>query len=277
MHHDVASLWNFYYDSPLGRVAQRSLQHTLRGLWPDVKRQTVAGYGFAAPLLRPFMAEATRTLCLMPARQGVMHWPADGPNTATLVEAGRWPVPNGFIDRLIVAHAIESEPHLDMLLEEIGRVLAPEGRVIIIASNRSGIWARADSTPFGIGRTFSFGQLERLLASHELDPVTRAAALYSPPSKRGFWLRSANALERFGLKLDARRVAGAIVVEATKHVYALPKGNAKESTSLAFHPLGVRRPRPVGATSNDGMASRLKSPATRSRKPPQNGGEQNHG
>lgn len=272
MHHDVASLWKFYYDSPLGRVAQRNLQESLRAIWPNVRGQTVAGYGFAAPLLRPFMAEAKRTLCLMPARQGVMHWPADGPNTATLVNEGRWPLANGFVDRLIVAHAVETESDLDDLFDEIWRVLAPEGRVIVIATNRSGIWARADSTPFGIGRTFSYGQLERGLAQHDLSPVSRSAALYCPPSDHRFWLRSAQWMERCGLKLDARRVAGALMVEATKQVFALPKGGATaRSRRSALNPVRVL-PRPANARDAAQDPRRLKPRVHLPMKGPGNGG-----
>ncbi len=256
MHHDVTSLSGFYYASALGRSAQRSLQQALRGIWPETRGMTVAGYGFAAPFLRPFMGEAKRTLCLMPARQGVMHWPHDAPNIAALVDSGRWPIANGFVDRLIVAHAVETEGHLDDLFEEVGRVLAPEGRVIVIAPNRSGIWARADSTPFGLGRTFSYGQLERMMASHDLTPVSRAAALYAPPSERRFWLRSARAVERFGLRLDAQRVAGALLVEATKRVYAMPRGK-REGVRQMLQPIRVL-PRPVGATCEGDIAAQEK-------------------
>ena len=254
MHHDVTSLSGFYYASDLGRSAQANLQAALRGIWPNCRGMTVAGYGFAAPFLRPFMGEASRTLCLMPARQGVMHWPHDAPNTAALVDGGRWPIANGFIDRLIVAHAVETETDLDDLFEEVGRVLAPEGRVIVIASNRSGIWARADSTPFGIGRTFSYSQLERMMVQHDLTPASRAAALYAPPSERRFWLRTAKTIERMGLGLDAQKVAGALLVEATKRVYALPKG--KPATARrALAPIRVM-PRPVGARTKGGLAAR---------------------
>lgn len=254
MHHDVTSLSGFYYTTALGRAAQRSLQHALREIWPQTRGMTVAGYGFAAPFLRPFMGEAARTLCLMPARQGVMHWPHEAPNVAALVDSGRWPIPNGFIDRLIVAHAVETEGHLDDLFEEIGRVLAPEGKVIVIAPNRSGIWARADSTPFGLGRTFSYGQLEQMMENHDLTPVSRAAALYSPPSTRRFWLRSTRTVERLGRSLDAQKIAGALLVEATKRVYALPKGKRDRVRGM-LQPVRVL-PRPVGASYEGDLAAR---------------------
>ena len=113
MHLDVIALRNFYYASALGRLAQRMLQARLRTLWPDVRGMTVVGFGFAAPLLRPFMEEAERTLCLMPAQQGVCPWPVEGPNLAALVEETLWPLPTGFADRIILAHGLETceRPH----------------------------------------------------------------------------------------------------------------------------------------------------------------------
>ena len=58
MHLDVLDLRAFYYRTPLGRSAQRVLQEALRELWPDTRGLTVVGFGFAAPMLRPFLADA---------------------------------------------------------------------------------------------------------------------------------------------------------------------------------------------------------------------------
>ena len=52
------------------------------------------------PLLRPFRLEAARTLALMPAAQGVIQWPREGPNAAVLTESYQWPIQTGFLDRL---------------------------------------------------------------------------------------------------------------------------------------------------------------------------------
>lgn len=254
MHLDIAALWDFYYTHHLGAVAQRSLQRTMRGVWPDVRGMNVMGYGFAAPFLRPFRKEATRTLCFMPEAQGAGVWPRDGLSSTALVRPEQIPLPNGFVDRLIVAHAIEAEPRLDALMEEIWRVLAPEGRVLIVAANRRGLWARTDNTPFGIGRPFSARQLDRLLVDHNLTPQSHAGALYFPPSDRRFWLRTAATAERFGRKVDAQRFAGALLVEATKQVLALPKNGVKARSGRLLDPIKGLAPKPVkpvGAANRD--------------------------
>ena len=79
MHLDVQDLRNFYYRNALGRAAQKSLRDRMTELWPEAKGQTVVGFGFAAPLLRPYLKDARRVITLMPGPQGVMPWPAGRP------------------------------------------------------------------------------------------------------------------------------------------------------------------------------------------------------
>ena len=130
MHLDVLDLRNFYYRTQLGRVAQRAIRDRVTALWPPMAGQTVAGYGFAVPLLRPYLAEARRVIALMPAPQGVMAWPAGQPNVAVLAEETLWPVPTGLVDKLVVMHGLETSERPGELLEECWRVLGPGGRAM---------------------------------------------------------------------------------------------------------------------------------------------------
>ena len=68
MHLDVVELRRFYTSTRLGHLVQHEIRDQLRALWPNVKGQSLVGFGYAAPFLRPFLEEATRTLCLMPAQ-----------------------------------------------------------------------------------------------------------------------------------------------------------------------------------------------------------------
>lgn len=245
MHQDVVDLRSFYYRTRLGRTAQRALQDALRGLWPDTAGMTVVGFGFAAPLLRPFLADARRVLSLMPDQQGVMPWPAGQPNLSALVEETAWPIPAGVVDRLIVAHGLETCERPGALLDEIWRTLAPGGHVVFVVPNRSGIWARRDVTPFGHGRPYSFGQLERLLRAHRFAPERHAAALYGPPSHRRFWLQTAYLWERIGRRFDPKLIAGALLMEASKRIYARPPSGSKVAVPGPLDVLdGLTRPKP---------------------------------
>jgi len=245
MHMDAVDLRQFYYRTPLGRVAKHTLRRALRALWPDLRGQALAGYGFAAPFLRPFDDETARTLCLMPAQQGAFHWP----------------VQPGFFDRIVVAHGLETSERPGALLEEVNRCLAPGGRAIFIVPNRAGLWARRDATPFGHGRPYSVGQLERLLQEHGFEPERHAAALYALPSHRMFWLKLAKLLEATGRRLDAQPLAGVILVETTKLAFAAPRTGVRARSALEVLE-GLTAPAPKPA---NGRAARALARMSRNR------------
>ncbi|WP_212524155.1 methyltransferase domain-containing protein [Actibacterium sp. MT2.3-13A] len=233
MHLDVLDLRNFYYRTNLGRVAQRAIRDQVLEFWPEAKGQSVAGFGFAVPLLRPFLADARRVIALMPGQQGVMPWPAGMDNVSVLSEETRWPLPTGLIDKLVLMHGLETSEHPSAVLEEASRVLGPGGRALFIVPNRAGLWARRDATPFGFGRPYSLGQLEAQLKRHGFQPEHHRAALFAPPSHKRFWLKTATVLERAGRRVSSYYAGGVIMVEASKRVYR-PAGPGLEEV--------VRRP-----------------------------------
>jgi SAM-dependent methyltransferase len=239
MHLDVQDLRNFYYRSALGRAAQASLAARMREFWPEAKGQTVVGFGFATPLLRPYLADARRVMALMPGPQGVMPWPSGLPNVSVLTEETLWPLETGHVDKLVLLHGLETSERASDLLEECWRVLGPGGRALFIVPNRAGLWARRDRTPYGFGRPYSTGQLEAQLRKHQFLPERHLGALYQVPSEKRLWMKSGPALERIGRRMPSFIASGAFMVEATKLVYP-PKGQVQRDKALK--PVGVLNP-----------------------------------
>ena len=128
MHLDVQDLRNFYYRSTLGRAAQKSLRDRMLSLWPEAQGQSVVGFGFAAPLLRPYLKDARRVLTLMPGPQGVMPWPAGMPNTSVLTEETLWPIETGHVDKLVLLHGLETSERPSELLEDCLLYTSPSPR-----------------------------------------------------------------------------------------------------------------------------------------------------
>lgn len=247
MHLDVQDLRNFYYRSTLGRAAQKAVRDKVLALWPagQSKGQTVAGFGFAVPLLRPYLPVARRVLGLMPAPQGVMRWPAGAENVSVLVEDTIWPLETGVVDRLVVMHGLETSDTPGFLLDEAYRVLGPGGRALFVAPNRAGLWARSDATPFGYGRPYSLSQLERQLEEHGFRVERHLSALYQPPSSRRFWLKTGNFWERAGQQLPLIFAGGVLMVEVSKQVPAPRRPGLAQAVRRplrALEGLGVPEP-----------------------------------
>ena len=243
MHLDVQDLRSFYYRTQLGRAAQRSIRGQVEAYWPDTRGRTVVGFGFAVPLLRPFLASARRVIALMPGPQGVMAWPQGMPNVSVLCRETLWPLETGTVDRLVMLHGLETSENPAALLEETWRVLAAEGRALFIVPNRSGLWARRDATPFGFGRPYSASQLEAQLRRHGFQPERHGAALFQPPSERRFWLRSGPMWDAAGRRVSASLAGGVLMVEAVKHVEAPRRPGLPESVRRPLRVLdGIAQP-----------------------------------
>lgn len=217
MPFDVNDLVSFYA-TPLGYFTRRTLARVVNSRWESCAGLAVMGLGFGAPYLERFRGEARRTLAFMPAAQGVMAWPSDGPVASALVEADMLPLPDGSIDRVLAIHALEMAEDSNAVLEEIWRVLAPGGRFLLVVPSRRGVWASIDGTPFGFGRPYSKGQLRELLRETLFTPIYSGEALYAPPFKGRFFLRATPALERFGA-FAGLPFPGVHIVEATKQLY----------------------------------------------------------
>ncbi len=222
MPQDVRDLAAFY-DAPLGQLARRAILREIQGFWPDLRNYRVLGYGFAIPYLRAFTG-TERSIAAMPASLGVIGWP-DENNAALLCEEDALPFPDVFFDRILIVHGLESAESLRPLLRQLWRVLAPEGRILLVAPNRASLWAQVQKSPFGHGRPFSRMELESLLKDALFEPGRWTRALYAPPFETV--TRSGTGWEKLGSRLFSG-IGGVHVVEAAKSLYAaatpLPKG-----------------------------------------------------
>lgn len=250
MHLDVQDLRNFYYRSALGRAAQKVIRDELVAMWPESKGQMVVGFGFALPLLRPFLKDARRVIGLMPGPQGVMPWPADAKNVSVLCEETHWPLETGDVDKLVMLHGLETTEQPSLILDEAWRVLGPGGRAVIIVPNRAGLWSRSDATPFGYGRPYSLSQLEAQLRKHQFVIERAMSTLYQPPSSRKLWRKSADFLERVGHNIPVIAAGGVLIVEVSKQMAAPKRPGLTEAVRRPLKALeGIAKPKPKPETA----------------------------
>lgn len=248
MHCDVQDLKTFYYRRRLGRAVKASLVDQITRLWPDTRDETVVGYGFAVPVLRPFLETSRRVIALMPGPQGVMPWPHGAPNISVLCQETLWPLEDGRADKLIMLHSLEGSEHPAALLSEAYRVLSDTGRAILIVPHRGGLWARRDVTPFGIGRPYTPGQIDAQLYEHGFVTRRHVAALFQPPSDRNFWIRTGRAIEKIGQKLTGSFAGGVLIIEFAKEMPPRPQFGLRAAVRRPLRILdgiGVPDPKPA--------------------------------
>jgi SAM-dependent methyltransferase len=244
MQLDVSDLAEFY-DLPIGQVARRAILRRLKLIWPTVAGERVLGVGFAVPYLRAWLGEAERVVAFMPAQQGVMPWPSSR-NLTVLGNDDALPFADSLFDRILVVHGLEGVDAARPFLRQLWRVLAPEGRLLVVAPNRASLWAQLEFSPFGHGRPFHRLELASLLKSAMFEPVAWDRALLAPPIRARRLMGTGTAWERIGRRLWFT-LAGVHLVEARKSLVA-PLPQAVETRR-------ERRLAPARATSPAHMAT----------------------
>lgn len=231
MRQTIISLEKFY-SAPLGKAALDMAGQRLASLWPDLAGRNVLGFGYCGPYLAPYMKSANRMVLAMPGGQGAVVSTGQRGNITCLTHEDYLPFSDARFDNVLCVHGAEETPDLDVLLRELWRVTRPEGRIVVIAPNRSGLWAGSDKSPFGAGRPFSRKQLRTALQAAGFVPTVWSGALYAPPYARLAKPTLTKGFERFGETVWPR-FSGLVLVEAVKRLYAEPAGYVKAAPKRA--------------------------------------------
>jgi SAM-dependent methyltransferase len=207
-----------FYATGLGRLTATLLRQKLLGIWPNCAGMSVLGLGYAGPYLQLWREQAARCIAVSPQQMGLASWPLGRASLACLSEEDALPFPDMVFDRILLVHGFEQADNARRLLREVWRLLKDDGRLIIVAPNRRGIWAYAESTPFGHGQPYSERQLARVLTGLFFKVETREPALFAPPLP---WRRRAFELwERAGSTI-APQFSGVTIAEASKDVHGV--------------------------------------------------------
>lgn len=233
---DISYLLKFYA-SPLGISVQKRLTPLIYDIWPALKGDTFVCHGFPFPFFEKMNIYTNRKIVFMNPQIGVINYPESGKNITALVNEDEFPLQDGSVDHLLLIHSFEYSQTPKKFLREIWRILAPEGRAIIIVPNRRSLWSQFDHTPLGHGKPYSMGQLSQLLKESQFSICQKKRCLYIMPSE--FWNRviTSPMMEAFN-KTFAHKLSGIIAIEFKKQVYcgSLPK----ERKRLLITPSPIR-------------------------------------
>ncbi len=166
-------------------------------------------------------------MALSPAQLGVTRWPPGQPSLSCIAEEDALPFADLSFDRVLLVHGLEAAENARRLLREVWRVLKDDGRLLVVAPNRRGMWAHVEATPLGQGQPYSPGQIGRLLSGSLFRVERREHALFVPPLRWRAVLRSADLFEAAGRRV-APTLGGVTISEAVKDVWgAVPLAAAR--------------------------------------------------
>ncbi len=215
-----------FYESPAGQATARLLRARLATLWPQLRGRAVLGIGHSAPYLSLWRDDAARCIAVSPPQLGAAHRSTRDFRATVAAEEDRLPFPDLSFDRILLVHGLEAAESARRLLRDVWRVLKDDGKLLVVAPNRRGVWAHFEHTPFGHGEPYSPGQITRLLARHMFRVERREAALFVPPV--GWMLRRGQGWDRAGRMLCPEHFAGLVLTEAAKDVFAvIPAGGVR--------------------------------------------------
>jgi hypothetical protein len=215
---DIISLRQFYA-TPFGEAVRTLLAQTIQKFWPQVSGDTVLCIGHATPYMQRYIDQAKPLMMCMPAAQGAAYWPPTRANLVFLADESELPLQENSVNRVLLIHSLENSERLSWMMEEIWRVLTPEGRVLAIVPNRLSLWSRSARSPFAYGRPFSMAQLRGLMGDHRFAPTRACSALFIPPTRNQLCWKIAGRLERICQWLGLH-IGGVLIIEAEKQVYA---------------------------------------------------------
>ncbi len=247
-----------FYQTRLGRAAAGLLVERTAALWPTLAGETVLGLGEARHLAGPLTSDAAALALVDLHARTPLPWQGERGrgNVVLTAHETRLPFADQSFSRAILVHALEEAEDPRRFIREVWRVTNAEGRILVIAASRGGLWSRAEATPFGHGRPWTRSQLWRLLEAGMFQPTAWAYALHMLPLDWRVIAGAASAWERTGQAFWPR-LGGVVMVEAVKRLVISPNAPARVPTRQ------TRGARAVGGAAVRDPQSRQHTPDTR--------------
>ena len=154
---------------------------------------------------------------------------------SALVDEFDLPLLESTVDLALVVHGLELTDSPIEMLQEVWRVMAPQGRLILVVPNRRGLWAAFDSSPFGYGQPFSRTQLAACSRRRSFQRFPGPMRCKCRRQNGALSFRGPAPLNGYG-DLITSRFSGVIIVEAVKQVYAFSSGKRVRRLMPRFKP-----------------------------------------
>ena len=153
-----------FYQSKLGGLVKRTIRQKSISSIDKSNPSDVCGYGYVSPYLS-FINKHFSQSNIIEFRpdflDGAVQERVDF--NQKFIHEYFLPLEPSMVDIVISTHLLEFVEKPQSSIEEIWRILRPNGYFIAVLPRRSGIWTRYDNNPFGFGRSYSSVQFRNLI------------------------------------------------------------------------------------------------------------------
>lgn len=260
MRQSAATLEAFYA-SRVGRAAAGLIARRVAALWQDCRGDSLLGIGYTLPLMSLWDAHTTISIAALPETIGAPNSLTMAPGRVVRAPEHRLPFADGSFNRILILHGLEEATNPQQLMREAWRLLAPEGRIIVAATNRRSLWSINEAQAFGHGRPWTRSQLIHFLTDSLFQVTASATAVHMPPLDWPVITGAAEIWERVG-DIALPGIGGVVLIEAIKRLYAEPGGTAGAAVTQAVKAGRPEPGLPKCEAAPDGSPGLLKKPLT---------------
>ena len=165
-----------FYATLVGRRTARRLARVIAPTIPLGATQRIAAIGYPPPILSGLDPARVERLALFLTTAKPHRWPARPPNHAAAACPDALPLAPNLVDTALVVHALEHADDPAAVLDEVWRVLAPAGQLVLIVPNRLGRLPGREG-PFARGHAWNEGDLDTLLGAARFEVRSQTTAL----------------------------------------------------------------------------------------------------
>ena len=208
-----------FYDSKLGGIVKRAIRQKIIPIISDNHEYDICGYGYVSPYLS-FIDKYYNNSKIIELRPDFLDRDISERYNfdQKFIHEYFLPMEPSTIDIIISTHLLELVEKPQSSIEEIWRVLKPNGLFIAVLPRRSGLWARYDNSPFGFGRSYSSSQFNKLIKNFFILDQKKSF-LHFPPWRHYINYKSHKTIENLGNKFFPY-MGGLMFCVCKKIVYA---------------------------------------------------------
>lgn len=232
-----------FYHSALGDAARTVIKKKISlFLNENLHHHTILGIGYAHPFLSDKIIENNVVLSFMPDSIGACVWPDIQNGKVAMVHDWMLPLANQSVDYICIVHALEFVQQTESFFHELWRVLKRDGKIILIAPNRRGIWSRFEHTPFGFGRPYTMTQAQEILSHYGFVTTHKERFLAFPPIDHPSLLKGAPFFEKIA-PFFLKNFSGLIGLVAEKKTLVLSGSSLLQPVNM--FPLSAPLAKPI--------------------------------